>query len=485
MKKLALRGVLWSACESSGVALLSFAAFAVLARILDPEDFGVVALAGVFVQLCNLAVVGSFSDALVQRSELEPEHPHVAFWSTFVLALGLGGLLAGGSGIVAQQLKEPQVADVLPWLAIVLPVSSISAVQTALYRRQLEFRTVAISVASGRMVGAVSAIAIALSGGGLWSLVVQQVAGAAVTAVAIAAASSWRPALVFSRRGMWDLWRFGASVSVSNIVNGGAEQAVNLLVGTMFGSVVLGYFNVAWRTIQLLRSVAGSAVYHVGFSAFSRLHHSRPEAMRAFIKATRLSCLFGLPLGVGIALLSEPIVALLYGEAWARSGPVLAILGFELVPSFYAIFFAAYFRAFGRPGWVVGLSILYAATGIGAIFLLAPFGIEAVAAAWLVRSFVLLPLPVLLMRRLTGLSLSDLLAPAAVPVAATLPMVLGVEAVAWIAGESFDAAGLIGASVPVGAAVYIATTVLLSPDLARFATGTVRDMFGQARPPAA
>lgn len=483
LRTRSLKGVLWTSCESFGVAALSLGVFALMAHVLKAADFGVVALAGVFVYSFSLIIGSSFSDALVQRADLDPEHTDAAFWSTLLTALILTGLSHAGAGTAARLLHEPRLADVLPWLSLVMPLSAIGAVPTALFRRALRFRTVAIWSIAGRVAGAIVGVGMALSGFGVWSLVGQQITGVLVAGLGTAAASPWRPRFRFSFGRFRELWKFGFHVSASHTVNGMSEQAVNLLVGSLFGAGVLGYFSVAWRMMQLVCSLTGSAVYHVGFSAFSRLQEDRAAAARAMLQATRLSCLFGFPVAAAIALLAGPIIVLLFGHKWDESVPLLSILGIEIMPSFYAMFFAASYRAMGHPGWVLGLAVLYGGSGVAAILLLAPLGVWAVAAAWVGRSFLLLPVPMLLLRRILGVSMADVLAPAVMPAFATAAMSAALAGLIWSVGDSIGHVELLLAGIATGVATYVVAIGLLSPELLRTAASTVKVMVAPSRAP--
>lgn len=483
LKSRSLKGLLWTSCESFGVAALSLAVFAVMAHILRPADFGVFALAGVFIFSFNLIAGSSFSDALVQRKDLMPDHADVAFWSTLGMALAFTGLCYAGAAPAARLFNEPRLANLLPWLAWIMPLSAIGSVQTALFRRSLRFRTVAAGSAAGRAIGAAIGVCMALSGFGVWSLVGQQIAGAATTGIAMAVASAWRPHFRFSFARFRELWGFGFHVSASHTINGLSEQSVKLLVGSLFGAAVLGYFSIAWRMIQLVSSLTGNAVYHVAFAAFSRLQENRAATAQATLQATRLSCLFGFPVGAGIALLSGPIIFLLFGHNWDKCVPLLTLLAIGIIPSFYAMFFSACYRAMGRPGWALALSLLYAVSGIAAILLLAPLGISMVAVAWVGRSFLLLPVPLLLLRRILGIPMTSLLAPILPPAAATTIMTAAVGALVWSIGNSIGNAEIVLAAALVGALTYVAAIALLSPDLARVATRTVTIMVAPSRIP--
>ncbi|MDF3074770.1 MAG: polysaccharide biosynthesis protein [Alphaproteobacteria bacterium] len=468
VKRLGIKAFLWSASESFGLGLLSLAVFVLLARLLEPQDFGVVALAGVFVFTFNLIIGTSFADALVQRAELEPGHMDAAFWTTLAVSL----LLAGGSfalaDLVARETGEAKVAQVLPWLALSMPLNAIATVQTALFRRALQFRVIAIRSIFGRTIGAAVGIGMALSGFGVWSLVGQQLAGVAVSAVALAAHSSWRPRLSFSFGRLRDLAGFGLHVSASQVINGLAEQAVTFVVGILFGTTALGFFTIAWRVVQLIRALVGSAVYHVGFSAFSRLQQDRTALTAAVLQSTRFACLFGFPIGAGIAALAGPIIVLLFGSRWLVGEPLLILLALEMIPGFYVIFFAPCFRAMGRPGLTLMLSLVYGVSGIAAVVALAPFGLQVAVLGWVARTFVLLPLQIFLLQRMLQVPLRKVVAPVLAPAIATLVMAVCVTALVWFAGGKIDNAALVALGVAVGVLVYAAGIALLARDLLRF-----------------
>jgi PST family polysaccharide transporter len=367
------------------------------------------------------------------------------------MAVALAGLCWAIAEPMARWFVEPRLAEVLPARALVLPLNAIGSVQTAMFRRTLRFRSVALRSVAGRVVGALVGVGMAFGGFGVWSLVGQQLAGVATTAVALAVASPWRPRFRFSLPHLGDLWRFGFYVSASQLVSGLGEQAVNLLVGALFGSTVLGFFTIAWRMAQLIRTLIASAVYHVGLSAFARLQEDRAAVGQALIKATRLSCLFGFPIGIGMAILAEPLVTVTFGNRWLASIPLLAVLAIDMIPAFYGIFFSACYRAMGRADWVLGLSMLYVGVGVLAIRVLMSYGIEVVAIAWVAKSILLLPLQLVLLSRLLKVPLRRLAGPPAAPLAACAVMGLVVGALQWGVGTTLGAVGLLAVAAPAGA----------------------------------
>lgn len=466
LKTRSIKGLLWSTSESVGVAALSLGSFVVMARLLDPADFGAVALASAFIICFNLVVAHSFADAVVLHAKLSAEHLDTAFWGTILLAVLLAGGSWAGAELLAVWLGEPKVATLLPWLALVLLFNGVGMVPIALFRRELRFRTLAVCNVCGKFTGAACGIAMAVLGFGPWSLVGQQLVAAIATNIAVAVAARWRPRFRFSLPYLRDTGRFGFHVSASQVVSGVGEQALNLLVGVVFGSVVLGHFSVAWRMIQLIRSLIATAVYQVAFSAFAKLQDNRPAFISAFEQATRMSCLVGFPISIGLALTAEPAMLTLFGTKWASSVPLFAILALEMLPAFYAMFFSAAYRAMNRPAWALGTALLYFGIGIGGIFALSPLGITTVTAFWVFKSFALLPVHLILMNKLLGVRLRPLVAPSLGPAAATVIMAGTVGPLLWAMANQPSALQLC-AAVVVGMASYVAAILLIAPDLVR------------------
>lgn len=479
LKNRSVKGLLWAASESAGVATISFVGFVVLARLLSPEDFGVVALATVFVYFCNLITGHNFADALVQRRELDAEHLDTAFWSTLGLALFLMAACLLGAGPVSDWMGEPDLAEALRWLSVLLPLAALSSVQMAMFRREMRFDAVARRVLLGRSLGAVAGITAALNGYGFWSLVIQQIVGQGATTAAFYA-GAWLPRLRFCPRRFRELFGFGMHVSANQVISGAGEQVLNLSVGALFGTVALGYFTLAWRAVNLIRSLVSSAVYQVGLSAFSKLQQDRDAVARSFLSATRISCLIGFPIGAGIALVNEPLVLAMFSDHWRESIPLMAILALELIPGFYTMFISALYRSMDRPSWGLAMAVIYTATGLGCAYATAPFGVEAVAVVWVARAFVLLPIHVVLLHRLLGLSPARLLSPVVSPMIAVAAMTLGLLALRAGVGETLGPLASLALLIPAGGVIYGGAIVMLSPDLVGL---TIRTL-GRARAPA-
>jgi len=472
LAKRSIKGFAWAASESIGVAAISFVTFVILARLLEPQDFGVVALATVFVFFCNLLTGHTFADAIVQRRDLDPSHLDTAFWSTLGVALVLMAGCLAAADLAADLLGEPGLADVLKWLSLVIPLSAVSSVQLALFRRDMRFDAIARRTLAGRGLGAGVGIAMAVAGYGIWSLVAQQLVGQLATTIALMI-GPWRPRWRFSQARFREMWGFGFYVSSAQIVTGAGEQALILVIGALFGSTTLGYFAVAWRTVQLIKSLVSSAVYHVGLSAFSRLQHDTVAVSGAFLKATRISCLAGFPVAIGIALVAEPFILAAFDAKWHASVPLLSVLALELVAASYGMFLSALYRAMNRPGWSLAMSLVYTLAGLAGVLAAAPYGIQAVVAVWVGRALLLMPFHVVLVARLLSRPVAWVSGPAVAPLVAAACMAAGVALVHLALPRDLPPLAVLCILGSMGSAIYVAAIRLLFPGLADLALRAV------------
>lgn len=474
-----LKAVLWTMIESVGITALSFVTFLVLARILEPRDFGIVALSGAFVFFANLAIGHTFSDALVQRRTLERVTTDTAFWGTVGVSLLLAGALFAGAEGLGRLVGEPEVADVLGWQALAIPLSAIGNVSAALYRRDLRFRELAFFSVVGKTAGAATGIAMAFGGWGLWSLVGQQIVGAVLTSVFTFAARPQRPGLRFSVERFRELGAYGSQVSAAQLVTGASEQFLNLLAGTLFGSTALGYLNVAWRIVQLSRTLVAGAMYHVGFSAFSRLQGDREALKQGFLKATQLSCLVGFGVAGVLIALAKPLVVVLFGETWAPAGPLLRLLALELFPGFFGMFLSACYRALDRPAIVLWMSFAYLVVGVGGAFAFEWAGIVAVVAVWAMRPFLLMPVHI---RFVSGLlSMPSLLMLRSIwPLLCAAAAMMGICAAAYAAlGDTLPNIVQVMVAAAAGGLAYILIVWMLAPKLLGSAFRAARTMIAR------
>ena len=478
LQRRVARGATWTIVDNWGRQFLQLAVFTVIANLLLPEEFGLVALAMVFVMLAQLFVDQGMGDALVQRGQVGREHLDTAFWAAMLLGslLAVAGMLL--AGVIGGLLNEPGLTPLLQVLSLTFVLTAASTVPMAMLRRELRFRSLALrtlfSIAGGGVVG----ITLAVMGFGPWALVGQQVTAAALSVVALWLATGWRPSRRFSTQHFRELFGFGAKVVASDLLLYITRYTDNLLIGVFRTTQELGIYAVGYRILDSANSLLVGIARKITFPALSRLQHDPERSRRAYFRVTRLSATLILPAYIGLALVAPELIPLIFGAQWAESGPVAAVL-FLVGPAYsFQGFGTSLLMAAGRPDVVLRFRFVNMVTTVIGFAIAVPFGIVAMAVSFVIRGYLMVPLQLYLQRRYADIPSGEYLRRLAVPTAATLLMALAVIGVRLLLGEQLAVLPLLLLSVVTGAVVYTAAIVVMDRPL----LGDVLHVASQALP---
>jgi PST family polysaccharide transporter len=462
-----VRGIGWSILRTLGSRGMSTVVFIVLARLLDPTAFGLVALGSVFVALMQVFVDQGFSQALIQRHDLEAAHLHSAFWASLATGALAAGVGIAGADFVSQLLGEPRLAPVLRVLSLGLLLSGISSIPEAILTRRLAFRSLAIRKLLATAAGGVAGVVAAIAGLGVWSLVTQILVQGAVGAVVLWTTVSWRPRLRFSPRHFWEIFSFGLNVVLVTLLNFLNRRADDLLIGAFLGARALGVYSIAYRLLLLLTDVLTRTIDAVAFPLFARVQ-TQPERMtRGYLMATQVSTTVAAPVFLAMAALAPDVIPLAFGAQWQAATTVMQILSFIGVLHSSLFFNNTVLLAAGHARRVVGLTAVNAFSNVVAFAIAVHWGIAAVAAAYVILGYLLSPLPVLMARRVVRFDLRDYGRRIAVPFLSGGVMVAAIALFRATLGSQLEPVLSVCASVAIGAVVYPLTLWLASPRFAR------------------
>ncbi|HKF61296.1 MAG TPA: lipopolysaccharide biosynthesis protein [Dongiaceae bacterium] len=473
MKRTALVTALWSMGESWGLRIVSAGVFLLLARLIEPAAFGLAALAQVYLMAVQTLSDQGLTTALIQRETIEEAHKNSAFWANLAVGLALMGLTILFAGPLAGLYGEPRLAPVLQWYSLAPFLTSISVVQVGLARRELRFRELALRQTAGAVVGGAVGIAMAFAGMGVWALVGQGLVTQAVGVVILWAIVDWRPRLVFSRRHFRDLFGFGFSVLVTNLLRIFGGQADRLLLGFYFGAAEVGYYSVAQRLVTIITDFVAGSTERAVVPLFSRIQGDRARVARGLITAQRLLSLTVIPAFVGLAAVAPSLIRVAVGDQWMPSILPTRILAFFSLAYCLGFFFGQVVTALGRPTIRLGVVLAQSLAQAGSCLIGVAWGIPGVAVAMAVTQIVFYGVELAVLRRMVRFSVPSYLAEALVPALAATAMaaaVLGIDHA--LAGQR--AALQVVAEIVAGALVYGALLLL-------FARGRIRELVGLFR----
>lgn len=477
LRTRAAKGVFWTATGAWGRQLGVFVVFAVLARLLEPADFGLVALAAVFVGFTHVIAEEGMVDALVQRKELERAHLDAAFWVSLAFALAMTVILAALAVPIASLLGEKELAPVLVALALAIPIGSSSLVQRALLTRELKFRSLTLRSLAAITVGSIFGVTAALLGFGVWSLVVQNLVGVTTGTLVLWRVTDFRPRLTFSYAHCRQLLAFGSNVVGFRLLIYFTRRADELLIGAFLGPAALGFYTIGYRMLRMLIQVTSSLIDRVSFPLYSRLQDKPGRLRVAFYKSTSFAALLAFPVFLAAAVLAPQVVDVFFGPKWADSIPVMQILAFFGLIQVLTYLNGTTIKALGKPGWLVVIVGITAALKVSAFLVAVQYGLVAVAVAATCVGWIVAPLYYWGVRRLVGVSLLEYLGSLRVPLVGSILSAATMLAVRYLLDDVRALVVLAVAGVA-GAAVYYATVRLLAPPLA----DEVRDLVGRGLP---
>ena len=404
------RGVFWTGFQNATRRLITLVVFLLLARLLTPEEFGLVALAGALVAFVEFFIRIGFAEAIVQRKDLEPAHLDTAFWTMLGSGVLLNLLAFVLAGPVATLFHSEQLAPILRWLSISILLISLTRVQDAVLRRAFNFKGLAIRTVTASFAGGVVGVGFALNGMGVWSLVAQQLVESSVGLIVLWAASSWRPGINFSSRHLRDLFRFGINIMGAQMMHYVNQYADRLIIGYFLGPVALGYYAVGHRLILIVQQVLNNTFVTVFYSTFSRIQDDYKRTRAAFFKSTQLISLVVIPVFVFLSVAGPETVQVLFGNKWANSSEIIQLLALAALLQSVIIFNDPVFKASGRPGLAFRLSAARAVLGVLLLLVFVHYGVIAAAAAMLLRAALLVPYSFSLLSRFFQFDYSSLLA---------------------------------------------------------------------------
>jgi len=461
-----------------------------LAAILGPETFGIVAMAGVFISLVWLIQEQGVTTAIVQREDLEPEHLDSAFWINLVFCIGLGGVIVALSGWWADLNGVPELEGVVSALAIVLVIWGLGIVQQAYLQRELQFQKLALRTNVAALLGGIVGLGLALGGAGVWSLVGQQITSATAAVALMWAVSGWRPRLHFSTRHAKDILGFSTSVFVANVGGFVNRRGDILLMGLFFGPTVVGIYRLADRFVDALMELTTRPVGIISLPHFSRLQNDRAALREIVASCMRIVVLTTLPVLLVLAASSEYVLAII-GREWAVGADAMKFLCIAGIVKGLVHFTGPLLFAAARPLvrasmlWVIAAINISAVVAVGIALESSSkrdqlFGMSASRA--IVAIAVIVPLNLVIIDRLAGLS------PRTIAPWVVVPITAGVASIAVVSG--LTATGLLEHAPPVLAlavsgslAVGVALAILLTLEpRAKVEAGRLyRDLAGRGR----
>lgn len=456
------------------------ATLVVLARLLPPSAFGLLAMVAALGTILDLVKEFGLSAATIQKQGISHAQVSALFWINAAVGALLGAGLVLAAPALANFYRQPALEPVAQWLALGFVLSGLTVQHWALLRRQMRFSAIAGLETAADVAGFAVAIIMALAGMGYWALVAQRLVSPALLLVGSWTLCRWRPARPAPAHGLHELLRFGASVTASGLATALARSVDQILIGWLWGPAVLGLYERATRLVLLPLNTINAPVYAVGMPALSRLI-DQPERYRSmFRQIMQKLALLTMPVFAMAAVLADWLVRILFGPSWTQAVPLVAL--FSVSAAYLPALLAAslLYMTQGRMSELLRATLIDAAIAIVSILAGLSWGVTGVAASLAIAGLLVrLPVAFWLATRRGPVSMGHILT-------AIAPAACAAIAAAAVTGALLhrvfaDTGPTVAAVLLVGAGGLAASglTVLAWPETRRELRDTFRRFAGQ------
>lgn len=378
----------WRFAERIGAQGVTFVVSIVLARILDPTVYGQIALVTVFTSILQVFVDSGLGTALVQKKEADDLDFSSVFFFNIAVCLILYGLMFVAAPFISDFYRSPELTPVIRVMSIVLIISGIKNVQQAYVSRHMLFKRFFFSTLGGTLGAAAVGIFMAWKGYGVWALVAQYLFNTTVDTIILWCTVKWRPKFMFSIQRLKSMLAFGVRLLGVSIVNTVYNDIRSLIIGKLYTTADLGYYNRAQQFPQVISINIDSSVDSVLLPTMSQ----RQDDKQAIKNVSRLSiqtCSYVLmPLMIGLAACGETVIDLLLTEKWLPCVPYLRIFCFSF--AFLPIFTSNYnaYKALGRSDVYLKVTMWSKFIGIAILLLVMYQGMMWIAYGLLISDFI-------------------------------------------------------------------------------------------------
>jgi PST family polysaccharide transporter len=351
----------------------------VLARLLPPQAFGLLAMVAAIGLVLDLVKEFGLSSATIQKGDITHAQVSALFWVNAGVGAALAALLFLAAPLIAQFYGQPELEDIARWLALGFVASGLTVQHWALLRRQMRFTAIAGMETSADLLSFAVAVVLAWQGAGYWALVVQRLISPILLLLASWTICRWRPSRPARAAGVRSLLGFGAGVTVSQVSVALARSVDQILIGWLWGPAVLGLYERTTRLLLVPINTINAPVYAAAMPALSRLLDEPARYRSMFCQVMQKLGLLTMPTFALAAVTADWVVEILFGPAWRQAIPLVAM--FSVSATFLPVLMAAglLYLTQARTGDMLRATLLDAAITVAAIVAGLPWGVIGVA----------------------------------------------------------------------------------------------------------
>ncbi|MPQ46319.1 MOP flippase family protein [Marinifilum sp. N1E240] len=326
LKSQTIRGVFWSFIEKFGSQFILLISQIVLARLLDPRDFGLLGMLAIFIAISQAFIDSGFDNALIQKKDANQTDYSTVFFFNISIGVVLYLILFFTAPLIADFFRSPELVQLTRVVCLILVVNSFGLIQFVKFKIEMNFKAIAQVVVIANLLSAALGIVLALLNFGVWALAAQVIGIYFFRSILFWVKSTWRPSMVFSIKSFKGLFNFGSKLLLSGLISQTFENIYLLVIGRMFSATALGFYDQAKKFQQVPVATLAQVVGNVTFPAFSKIQNENEKLRLGFRKLIKLLVFVNFPLMIGLAIMADPLLVVVLGDKWEPSVPYFQLL---------------------------------------------------------------------------------------------------------------------------------------------------------------
>lgn len=331
LKGKAIIGVGWSAMENVARYGITFVVTLVLARLLGPDEYGLIGVVSILINVFNAIVDSGLTAALVRKKNVNNTDYSTVFVANFVISVFLSIVLFFLSGYISVFFSRPELKVLTEVMSVVIVINSLAIVQKARLTREINFRIQTKISVIATILSGILGIALAYMGYGVWALVWQQISSQLLITILLWYFNRWRPQLIFSIESFKELWGFGWKLLASSLIGTIWDEVFSIVIGKCYSPSSLGLYTRARQFASLCSSNINTVVQRVSYPVLSSIQDDKERLKNGYERVIKMTMLPTFVLMVGMAAVAKPMIVVLIGEKWIGCIPMLQLICFDMM----------------------------------------------------------------------------------------------------------------------------------------------------------
>jgi O-antigen/teichoic acid export membrane protein len=407
LKQQMMSGMFWRFAERIIAQGVSFVVSLVLARLLMPEDYGVVSIINIFITIANVFLTSGLSTALIQKKDASELEFNSIFYCNLVLGIAAYAGMYIAAPWLAQIYKMPILTRAVRVFAIRLPISAFQSIQQAYVSKEMQFKKFFFATITGTLVSAAIGIGMAYTGFGVWALIAQYLSNTIIDTFFLFSIVEWKPKPQFSSKAVRPLISYGWKVMVTDLIGTLFNNLGGFIVGIQYTSADLAYYTKGKQLPTLFRNNIYTTVLSVLFPGMSKVSDNLSEVKRVSRKSMRLLTYTIIPIMIGMILASKNLTILLYTDKWIAMVPFIRVMCLEAILSVPGTITLQAIKASGRSDLMLKMEFIKKPVLLASIIISMRFGVMAIAWTLPFNTLVDLIINGTVANRLIGYSLAE------------------------------------------------------------------------------